>query len=99
TKVSTHKRARIRAFFFEGIDKSLLPWVVDALPTLLHISLYLFFAGLVVFLRNVNLTIFKVVLSWVSVCTAVYGCITLIPIFRHDRPYYTPLTSLAWPIV
>ncbi len=73
--------------------------MVEALPTLLHVSLFLFFAGLVVFLCNVNLTTFKLVLSWVGICTALYGCITFIPIFRHDSPYYTPLTSLAWSIV
>ncbi len=98
-RYSPHKRAQIHAFFAEGVDKFLLPWVVEALPTLLHVSLFLFFAGLVVFLCNIDLTIFKLVLSWVSVCTALYGCITVLPIFRHDSPYYTPLTSLAWPIV
>ena len=85
----------MRAFFAEGVEKSFLPLVVEAMPTLLHISLFLFFAGLVVFLWNVDLTIFKMVLSWVGVCTALYGLITSIPIFRHDSPYYTPLTPLA----
>ena len=99
TRSSLHKRARIRSFFAEGVKKSLLPLAVEALPTLIHVSLVLFFAGLVVFLWNVNLTIFKVVLSWVSICTALYGCITLVPIFRHDSPYYSPLTSLARPFV
>ena len=94
-----HKRARIRAFFAEGVEKYHLPWVVETLPILLHISLFLFFAGLVVFLSNVNITIFKLVLSWVAVCVALYGCITLMPIIRHDSPYYTSLSSLVWPIV
>ena len=92
---SLHKRATIRSFFAEGVKKSLLPLTVEALPTLIHVSLALFFAGLVVFLWNVNLTIFKVVLSWIGICTALYGCFTLVPVFRHDSPYYSPLTSLA----
>ncbi|KAN0140387.1 hypothetical protein V8E53_001596 [Lactarius tabidus] len=99
SRYSPHKRARIRAFFAEGVEKCFLPWVVETLPTLLHISLFLFFAGLVVFLWNVNLTIFKLVLSWVAFCTALYGCFTLMPIFRYDSPYYTSLSSSAWPIV
>ncbi|KAI9450678.1 hypothetical protein BJY52DRAFT_163143 [Lactarius psammicola] len=98
-RYSPHKRARIRAFFFEGVDKLLLPWAVEALPTLLHVSLFLFFTGLVVFLCNVNLTIFKLVLSWVGACTTLYGCITFMPIFRHDSPYHTPLSLPAWHIV
>ena len=99
SRYSPHKRARIRAFFSEGVDKCLLPWTVDALPTLLHISLFLFFAGLVVFLCNVNLTIFKLVLSWVGLCAALYGCFTCMPIIRHDSPYYTPLSLPAWYLV
>ena len=96
---SLHKRALIRAFFAEGVENSLLPWAVEALPALLHISLFLFFAGLVVFLWNVNLTSFKLVLSWISICTTLYGCITFMPVFRHGSPYNTPLSSLAWQTV
>ena len=99
TRSSLHKRARIRSFFAEGVEKSHLTWVVEALPTLIHLSLSLFFAGLVVFLWNVNLTIFKLVLSWIGVCTAFYGFITFIPIFLRDSPYYSPLTPLVRRVV
>jgi hypothetical protein len=99
SRYSLHKRARIRAFLAEGVERLLLPCTVETLPTLLHISLFLFFAGLVVFLWNVHLTIFKLVLSWVGICMAVYGCITFMPIFCHDSPYHTPLSSPVWHIV
>ncbi|KAI0299112.1 hypothetical protein B0F90DRAFT_1577513, partial [Multifurca ochricompacta] len=89
-RYSPHKRARIRAFFAEGVDKLHLPWAVEALPTLLHLSLFLFFAGLVIFLFNVNHTVFKIVMCWVGICTGLYICVTLMPIFRHDSPYYAP---------
>ncbi|KAH9056371.1 hypothetical protein EDB87DRAFT_1239137 [Lactarius vividus] len=98
-RYSPHRRARIRAFFSEGVDKFLLPWAVEALPTLLHISLFLFFPGISVFLWNVSLTIFKSVVSWIGICTALYGCITFVPIFRHESPYHTPLSLPAWHIV
>jgi hypothetical protein len=90
------KRARIRAFFAEGVEKWHLPWAVEALPTLLHLSLFFFFAGLLVLLVNTDYAVFGIVAGWVSLCIAVYGCITLIPIFRHDSPYCSPLSSLAW---
>ena len=83
----------------EGVKKLLLPLTVEILPTLLHISLFLFFAGLVMFLWNVDITIFKLVLSWVGICTALYGCITAMPIIRHDSPYHTPLSLPVWHIV
>jgi len=96
TRYSPHKRARIRAFFAEGVEKLHLPWAVEALPALLHLSLFTFFSGLAVFLFNINHTVFKVTISWIGFCTGMYMCITLIPIFRHDSPYYAPLSSSAW---
>ena len=95
-RYSPHKRARIRAFFAEGVEKLHLPRAVEALPALLHIAVFLFFAGLVVFLCTINYTIFSIVLSCVGFCVALYLYITLLPIFRHDSPYYTPLTTVAW---
>ena len=99
TRYSLHKQARIRSFFAEGVKKGHLSMAVEALPTLIHISVSLFFAGLVVFLWNVDLTVFKVVLSWICVCIVLYGSVTLIPIFIRDSPYYSPLTPLVWPFV
>ena len=99
TRSSLHKRARIRSFFAEGVDKSHLLMVVESLPMLIHISVSLFFAGLVVFLWNINLTIFKVAMSLIGIYTIFYGSITPIPIFRHNSPYYSPLTPLVRPVV
>ena len=96
TRYSPHKRARIRAFFAEGVEKLHLPWAVEALPALLHLSLFLFFAGLSVFLFSINHVVFNVTILWVGFCTGMYVCITLMPIFRHDSPYYAPLSSSAW---
>ncbi|KAH9952550.1 hypothetical protein BGW80DRAFT_1123776, partial [Lactifluus volemus] len=52
-----HKRASIRAFFANGVEKFHLPWSVEALPALLHLSLFLFFTGLVIYLFNINHTV------------------------------------------
>ena len=98
-RLSAHVRVRIHAFFSEGVEKFLLPWVVEALPALLHLSLYLFFAGLVIFLWNVDLTMFRLVLSWVGICTLLYGCFTFMPVIHHNSPYHTPLSSLAWSVI
>jgi hypothetical protein len=94
-----HNRARIRAFFANGVETLHLPWVIEALPTLLHLSLFLFFAGLVIYLFNINHTVFTVVVWWVGFCTATYVGVTLMPLFRHDSPYYAPLSPSAWYLV
>lgn len=95
-RYSSHERGRIRAFFSEGVDKLHLPWAVEALPFLIHISLFLFFAGLLMFLFNINHTVFSVAVWWVGLCTATYISITFMPLFRCDSPYYAPLSSLTW---
>jgi hypothetical protein len=47
----------MRAFFSDGVDRMHVSWAVEALPTLLHLSLFLF-SGLIVFLINVNHGVF-----------------------------------------
>jgi hypothetical protein len=68
--------------------------VVQVLPALLHISLFLFLAGLAVFLFNVNLSIFKAVIVCVGLCVLLYTYITILPILRKDSPYSGPLSEL-----
>jgi Family of unknown function (DUF6535) len=90
------KRARTRAFFAHGVNKMHLPWAVESLPALLHLSLMLFFAGLVIYLFNINHSVFISVMSWIGLFLMLYGWITMMPIFRHDSPFYTPLSLTVW---
>jgi hypothetical protein len=94
-RYSPPKRARIRAFYSEGVEDMHVPWTVEVLPTLLHISLFLFFAGLAVFLFNVHLTIFGVVISWTGICGVLYAYITFLPIIRKNSPYSGPLSAFC----
>ena len=95
-RYSPHKQARIRAFFSDGVDKLHICWVVEALPTLLHLSLFLFFAGLLIFLYSISQPVFGAVVWWVALSTVGYISITLFPIFWHNSPYYAPLSSTIW---
>ena len=90
------KRARIREFYANGVDTMHVPWAVEGLPTLLHLSLFLFFGGLVIFLFNVDEEVFSCVVSWIGFFSVVYGLINLLPLIRHDSPYYSPLSKPAW---
>ncbi|KAF8460863.1 hypothetical protein DFH94DRAFT_597617, partial [Russula ochroleuca] len=86
-------QARIRIFRAEGLDNKLdLNRVTRAVPILIHVSLFLFFSGLPVFLFNVNRTVFNVAVTWLGLCVAGYACITLMPIFYPNSPYYSPLS-------
>jgi hypothetical protein len=85
----------MRALFAKGVENMHIPWAVEGLPTLLHLSLFLFFSGLVIFLFNINKEVFTCVVWWIGVFSIVYVCITILPLFRLDSPYYTPLSVLA----
>ena len=93
---SPEKRARIRAFYARGVDKMQVPWAVEGLPTLIHLSLFLFFIGLIIFLFNIDREVFTSVAWWIGLFSMLYGLITLLPIIRHDSPYYTPLSIPVW---
>ena len=92
---ATGHAARIRAISAHGIERSQFSWVVEAIPALIHISLFLFFAGLLIYLFNINHGVFCAVVWWVAVSGAAYLLFTITPSLQLDAPYYSPLFSLA----
>ena len=76
----------------------LLSSAVELLPALIHLSLFLFFAGLLIFLFNIHHSVFVSVIWWIGLYSITYGWVTLMPLARYDSPYYTPLSSFAWSI-
>lgn len=93
---SPYKRARIRTFFAEGIERFRLPVAVEVLPALLHVSVFIFFAGLVDFLININHTVAFSLLSAVVVGISAYFLFTALPLIYPNSPYQTPLTTFLW---
>ena len=91
-----HDQARIREYLFQGINKSYLPGVVEVLPPLIHISLFLFFTGLLIYLSNLNHIAFCAVVWWVAVAVVTYLFITVMPTLRIDSPYYSALSPLVY---
>lgn len=91
-----YKRARIRTFFAEGVERFGLPRAVEALPALLHASVFLFFAGLIDFLLNINHKVAISLLSAVAMGASSYFLCTALPLIYPNSPYQTPLTTLLW---
>src|SRR6266702_7731734 len=60
-----HKRGRMRAYIFDGINRFGMARVVATMPTLLHISVFLFFAGLVEFLFPIYTSVAYATLVWI----------------------------------
>ncbi|KAI0267901.1 hypothetical protein BGY98DRAFT_902816, partial [Russula aff. rugulosa BPL654] len=81
-----HKRARIRAFYKYGVNDLRVPLNIEVVPVMLHMSLFLFFVGLSVYLFGVHRTIFKVVTAWIGVCIVLYAYLTVLPVIHKNNP-------------
>ena len=95
-RCNPEKRARMRAFFAEGVDNMHIPWAVEGLPALLHVSLFLFFGGVAIFLFDVDREVFSYVIWWIGLFCLVYGMITVLPLIWQESPYSSPLSAPAW---
>ncbi len=93
-----HKRARIRAYVFDGVRGTSMYRAVEAMPLLLHISVFFFLAGLIDFLFPINDTVAFYILSYISAFISVYAILTVLPNLILNCPYRTPLSGFAWRI-
>ncbi|KAH8982743.1 hypothetical protein EDB86DRAFT_2969565 [Lactarius hatsudake] len=91
-----HKRARTRAYMFDGVKSFKMSRAVKAMPMLLHLSIFLFFAGLIDFLWNTNSTVGHWVLGFILAFAFAYFALTVLPNLYLDCPYSTPLSELSW---
>jgi hypothetical protein len=98
-RTSVHERARVNAYLHEGIKQFRMNSLVKTIPTLLHASLLLFFAGLVEFLRPVNKAISYLILGILIVCLLLYIGITILPSVYLNSPFRTPLSGVWWRLV
>lgn len=68
-----------------------VPAVVAAIPALLEVSLILFFAGMVVYLRTVNAVVAGVTTAGIALVIGLAVLATILPVFWQRCPYRTPL--------
>ncbi|KAH8987105.1 hypothetical protein EDB86DRAFT_2198725 [Lactarius hatsudake] len=90
------RQARIRAHMFEGVENFRLSQAVEAIPLLLHTSVFLFFAGLIDFLLPINDVVAFSALGCVVVFALIYAMLTLLPSLHFNCPYRTPLSGITY---
>ena len=93
-----HKCGRMRAYIFDGIHRFGMARAVSTMPTLLHISVFLFFAGLVEFLFPIYTAVAYATLGCIMVFTVPYTILTVLPNIHLNCPYGTPLSPITWRI-
>ena len=85
----------MRAIFAKGNPGPYVIWGTRAETTLLHFSLLLFIAGGLIYLFNINRTVFYAVVWWVGWIMFLYAVATLIVFFEPESLFHTPLSPLA----
>lgn len=78
---------------YDNLVRWRLPEIVSWLPVLLHASLFLFLAGLVIFLFPLDPSTASLGLVLTILVSSSYSAATLLPIIWVDSPYATPVTS------
>ncbi|KAG6877818.1 hypothetical protein C0993_003602 [Termitomyces sp. T159_Od127] len=86
----------MRAFLFNGSQKWKMDVIVEYIPTLLHASLFLFFAGLIIFLYELNVSVSIVVAAVTFTWLVAYVLATIAPVIDTAAPYETLLTDTFW---
>ena len=89
-------RARVRSFLFHGTEFYRMRVAVQIAPTLLHFSVYLFFAGLVVAFRTIDKSVAVAVDAAVGVFALTYIVLSLLPCIDVACPYRTPMSIILW---
>ncbi|KAI9448488.1 hypothetical protein H4582DRAFT_1901033 [Lactarius indigo] len=90
------ERERGRTFLFRGTSIYPMRRTVTVAQALLHLSVFFFFFGLVIFLFAVSKTVAIVVSICVGLFGLVYLILTILPCFDHRFPYRTPMSSVWW---
>ena len=90
------QRARVRSFLHVGTEKFKMRAVVDVAPTLLHLSVFLFFVGLGIFFVPIHKIVGIIVSIVVGLFGLAYLVLTILPCIKHNCPYRTPMTVFYW---
>jgi hypothetical protein len=93
---SLRHRARVRSLLFVGTKLYKVPLIVEMLPILLHLSVYLFLFGLVIAFHPIHKTVAIVVDVAVGVSGLVYFTLNILPCLDVRCPYRTPISKILW---
>jgi hypothetical protein len=90
------KSARLRQYLYEGSEGWYMPVVAEAVPGLLHFSLFLFFAGLVDSLLRINTTVGLSTVVPIGITGLLYLFTIFAPILYPQSPYQNSFSGISW---
>ena len=90
------EQARVRSFLFFGARIYGMVNAIEVPATFLHISVFLFFGGLVIFFFTVYKTVAIILSASLVPFGVAYFMLTILPCIDLRCPYHTPLSSVCW---
>ncbi|KAL1711925.1 hypothetical protein EV715DRAFT_214620 [Schizophyllum commune] len=89
------RRALVRHYRRVGLENYKVHLIVPILPMLLHVSLLLFFIGLTLYVRQSDRSMSNGIIALTAMIYLVYLGTNLMPVFRPQCPYRSPLSTGA----
>ena len=88
------KCARVRQYLRGGLERGWMPGIAEAVPGFLHVSLFLFFAGLCDFVLNINTRVGISTTVPIAISGLLYIIATFVPFFFPRSPYQTWFSTI-----
>jgi hypothetical protein len=93
---TSRDRTHIRLLACCGTLRYDIHRAVSIIVVSLHVSLFLFLVGLVVFFFTINILVAIVLSMVVGLFAMIYFTTTILACVDRDYPYHTPLSSMWW---
>jgi hypothetical protein len=90
------KSSQLQQYLYEGCKGWYMPIVAKAVPGFLHISLFLFFAGLGDSLININTKVALSTIVPIGISGLLYIFMTFVPIIYLQSPYQNSFSGVFW---
>ena len=90
------KCARLRQYLHDGCEKWYMPIVAEAVPGLLHIALFLFFAGLGDLVLGINAAVGLITAIPIGIIGLLYIFTMVAPVIYPQSPYQNSFSGLIW---
>jgi len=93
------KSARIRQYLYEGSERWHMHVIAEVVPALLHISLFLFFAGLGDFVLDINTSVGLSTTIPIGIICLLYIFTVFAPVIYPQSPYHNSFSALIWYLI
>ena len=87
-----YKRGRVRTYLFLGLHQFHMREFVHGVHVILHVSVFLFFCGVSVYLHDVYPRVGMVAWYCTIALAVVYAALSILPLIMRNCPYHTALT-------